>query len=249
MNKQTMQALLMRNALPNMPKVACRRMPVQDMHFRIQAPQKTGEPFKFSGYAVKWDSVNSHGEQFLRGAFADVVAAIAAGTKKVHMYYVHGWRYFWVDSRIAMRVGKWTGITEDETGLFVEGELTPGLGLSDDVAAMLAHETIDGLSIAFFPPNPIDTEELKDRIIIKRADIYEISICDEPSDRDARIFSDAEIDAIEDDAGAVDAMRSMGIPDAYATKLINRISKFKVAGSPQQQPQDDPLAFLDDMPG
>ena len=64
---------------PNMPKVQCRRMPVVADNLRfINKDEKTGI-VKISGYAVKWDSINYHGEKFIRGAFAEVCAAFAAG--------------------------------------------------------------------------------------------------------------------------------------------------------------------------
>jgi phage head maturation protease len=88
------QNLLVRDkALPNLPKVQCRRMPIGAENLRFIQDDKTGA-VKVSGYAVKWDSINFYGEKFIRGAFAEVCAAFAAGTKKVHAYYNHGWRMY-----------------------------------------------------------------------------------------------------------------------------------------------------------
>lgn len=243
------QKILMRDRqLPNMPKVSCRRMPAKDMQLRFVQPEKTGQPIKFSGYAVKWKSVNYYGEQFVRGAFADLIAAFMAGTKKVHMYYNHGWRYRdWIPEQ-ALRIGKWTLLKEDDEGLYVEGELTPGLSLANDVGAMLQHETIDGLSVAFYPAASIDTEQLADRILIKRVDVYEISPCDDPADDSARILNDDAINAVETDDDAAALLRSMGIVGGYADKLISRfkaISTSNPALANKYQQENDPLAFLD----
>lgn len=232
--------------LPNMPKVSCRRMPAKDMQLRFVQPEQAGQPVKFSGYAVKWDSVNYYGEQFVKGAFADLINAFLADTKKVHMYYNHGWRYGDWSPAFAVRVGKWVVLKEDDIGLYVEGELTPGLSLAKDVGAMLEHGTIDGLSIAFYEPSPMDVEQLEDRILIKRVDIYEISPCDDPADNQARILNDDTINAVETDDEAAALLRSMGIFGSYADKLISR---FKSLGSSNPtanpQPEPDPLAFLD----
>lgn len=241
------QKILTRNkALPDIPKVQCRRLALDQTELRFVQPSQAGGPVKISGYAVKWESVNSYGEQFVKGAFADLINAVLAGSKKVHQYYNHGWRYFWIDSRCAYRVGKWTLLQEDDVGLYVEGELTPRLSLADDVGAMLEHGTIDGLSIAFFPPAPMDVEELPDRIRIKRVDLYEISLCDEPSDNNARIISDDSIDSIESEEDAVEQLRNFNIPDAYAEKLIQRLNSLaKPATTQPTTEQADPLGFLD----
>lgn len=75
-------------------------------------------------------------------------------------------------------MGKWVKLEEDDTGLKVTGELTAGLSIAEDLKAMMAHGTVDGLSMVSCPP--MDYEEQADRIIIKRADLYEISVVDEP---------------------------------------------------------------------
>lgn len=239
------QKLLVRDkALPNLPKVQCRRMPIAVDNCRfINKDEKTGI-VKISGYAVKWDSVNYYGEKFIRGAFAEVCAAFTAGTKKVHCYYNHGWRQWFVDSRLPMRVGKITQLKEDETGLYIEIEFTPGLSIAQDVAAMVVHGTIDGFSIAFYPPNSLDMEDKGTHIEIKRADIYEISVVDEPADNAARIINDEAIDAIETQDEAEELIRSMGFPGDYAKKLMARLSGMQILDK-ESAPQKDPLAWLD----
>lgn len=242
------QNLLVRNkALPNLPKVQCRRMPITVDNCRfIDKDEKTGV-VKISGYAVKWDSINYYGEKFIRGAFAEVCAAFAAGTKKVHCYYNHGWRLYYVDSRMGMRVGKITVLKEDEEGLYLEIELTPGLAIAQDVAAMVLHGTIDGFSIAFYPPTSMDMEDKGTYIEIKRADIYEISIVDEPADSAARIISEEAIEAIQSADDAEELLRSVGLVGDYAKKLMARLSGIQQPEStpPKAEPVKDPFEFLD----
>lgn len=239
------QKLLVRNkALPNLPKVQCRRMPITVDNCRfIKKDEKTGA-VKISGYAVKWDSINYYGEKFIRGAFAEVCAAFKAGTKKVHCYYNHGWRQWFVDSRLPMRVGKITELKEDEQGLYLEIEFTPGLSIAQDVAAMVLHGTIDGFSIAFYPPNSLDMEDKGTHVEIKRADIYEISVVDEPADGAARIINDEAIDAIETEDDAEELIRSMGFYGDYAKKLMARLSGVHKP-NPEPVQTEDPFAWLD----
>ena len=239
------QNLLVRNkALPTLPKVQCRRMPIGAENLRFIQDDKTGA-VKVSGYAVKWDSINFYGEKFIRGAFAEVCAAFAAGTKKVHAYYNHGWRMYWVDSLMALRIGKYTVLKEDDIGLYLELEFTPGLYWAQQVAAMVKHETVDGFSIAFYPPNPMDIEDKGTHVEIKRADIYEISVVDEPADSAARIINDDAIDSIKTEDDAEELIRSMGFPGDYAKKLMARLSGMQ---KPHEEPvsKKDHLAWLDD---
>lgn len=239
------QNLLVRNkALPNLPKVQCRRMPIGAENLRFIQDDKTGA-VKVSGYAVKWDSINFYGEKFIRGAFAEVCATFAAGTKKVHAYYNHGWRMYWVDSLMALRIGKYTVLKEDDIGLYLELEFTPGLYWAQQVAAMVKHETVDGFSVAFYPPNPMDIEDKGTHVEIKRADIYEISVVDEPADSAARIINDDAIDSIKTENDAEELIRSMGFPGEYAKKLMARLSGMQ---KPHEEPvsKKDHLAWLDD---
>lgn len=236
---------------PNMPKVQCRRMPVVADNLRfINKDEKTGI-VKVSGYAVKWDSINYHGEKFIRGAFAEVCAAFEAGTKKIHCYYNHGWRLWYIDSSITMRIGKYTVIKEDEVGLYIELEFTPGLAIARDVAAMVQHGTVDGFSIAFFPIGDLDYDDKGTHIEIRRADIYEISVVDEPSDDSARVINDQTIEAIESEDDAEELLRSLGLAGDYSKKLIARLTdvhKPKENPPPKTEPKKDPLAFLDKIP-
>lgn len=234
-----------------MPKVHCRRMPVVADNLRfINQDEKTGT-VKISGYAVKWDSINYHGEKFIRGAFAEVCAAFKAGTKKIHAYYNHGWRLWYVDARLAMRIGKYTMIQEDDIGLYVELEFTPGLSIASDVAAMVQHETVDGFSIAFYPIGDLDYTDKGTHVEIRRADVYEISIVDEPSDDAARVINDQTIEAIESEDDAEELLRSLGLSGDYSKKLIARLSdvhKPKQDSPSKTEQKEDPLAFLDQIP-
>lgn len=199
-----------------------RLLPMNDSNIRFVQGKNPRATYQFTGYAVKWDSVNTYGEQFARGAFAELISQVKAQVKSVYMYYNHGWRDF-VDTPIRRRIGKWVRLEEDDIGLKVTGELTANLAIAEDVKAMMAHGTIDGLSICFYPVAPMDYDEQDDRIIIKRADLYEISIVDEPSDRAARIESDHSIDAIESEADATRMLSAFGMSEAQARSFIGKL--------------------------
>lgn len=128
----------------------------------------------FSGYASKWDGVDSYGDTIVKGAFADTLKV--NGLPK--MFFNHEW---------TMPIGKWTSVEEDETGLFVKGELTPEVSISEDVYAALKHGTLDGLSVGGMIKPDGYTETKNGRVISKWSNLMEISPVVFPADSAARI--------------------------------------------------------------
>ena len=224
------------------PNVQHRRAAPASIALRFTPPAQQGEPYKFEGYAVTWANVNSHGERFEKGAFADLIAS----GKRVHMYYNHAYMD-WLTGNSAKRIGKWVELVEDDTGLLVKGELTSNMSQSNDVAAMLSHGTVDGLSIAFYEPNPIDVyQDNTGARVIKRVDLYEISVVDEPSDQTARITPTAEaIDAVRSAEDANKLLVNMGLSNDDATSLLARLKEVSQRETPVNQYQSvlDALDF------
>lgn len=133
-----------------------------------------GDTGKFSGYASVFGGVDSYGDTIIKGAFESTLRA----NGKPKMFWNHDWN---------MPIGKWTVAKEDDKGLFVEGELTPGLTLSEDVKAALKHGTLDGLSIGGFLKAGDYEETEKGRIIRKWSKLMEVSPVVFPADGAARI--------------------------------------------------------------
>lgn len=126
----------------------------------------------FSGYASKFGGVDSYGDTILPGAYKK---SLKKRERPVRMRWNH-----W-----GPVIGKWLDIREDEKGLYVEGELTPGHSVAEDVYASLAHGAIDGMSIGY---RPVQTRELGDgKRELKEIDLVEISVVEEPADLGARV--------------------------------------------------------------
>ncbi len=132
-----------------------------------------GDSGTFEGYASKWGGVDAHGDTIVKGAFAETIKAT---TPK--MFFNHQWD---------MPVGKWVDVGEDNIGLFVKGELTPGLTLSSDVRAAMRHGTLDGLSVGGFLKKGDYEEKDGGRVIRKWSQLAEISPVVFPADSAARI--------------------------------------------------------------
>lgn len=132
-----------------------------------------GDTGKFSGYASVFGGVDSYGDTIIKGAFE---ATLRNGKPKMFFNHEHG-----------MPIGKWLKAKEDDHGLFVEGELTPGLGLAADVRAAMKHGTLDGLSIGGYLKAGDYEETEGGRVIRKWSNLMEVSPVVFPADRAARI--------------------------------------------------------------
>lgn len=169
-----------------------------------------GKQGLFSGYASVYGGVDSYGDTIVPGAYA---ATLIDRERPVQLRFNH-------ESGV---IGKWTRIEEDDKGLFVEGELTPGHSKAMDVYASLMHGAISGLSIGYrpvkFTPNQTGGLDLQEISLI------EISVVESPADLNAQIGniksaldevkSLKEIETILRDAG--------GFSRADATALVSRI--------------------------
>lgn len=184
----------------------------------------------FSGYASKWNGLDSYGDTILKGAFSD---SLAKTTPK--MFWNHQWD---------MPIGKWVDVREDDVGLFVQGELTKGLAQAADVHAALKHGTIDGLSIGGFIKAGDYTETPKGRVIHKWANLMEISPVVFPADGAARIDTSSvksdvmqQIDGIESVRDIESFLRDAGgLSKGAAVALVARVKEvFGVSGEPKQQ--------------
>lgn len=143
------------------------------LKFDEVALKMQGDSGTFEGYASKWDGVDSYGDTIVKGAFAETLKAA-----QPKMFWNHQWD---------MPVGKWLTVEEDSVGLFVRGELTPGLGLAADVRAAMKHGTLDGLSVGGYLKKGDYDENETGRTIRKWSNLMEISPVVFPADSAARI--------------------------------------------------------------
>lgn len=131
---------------------------------------------RFAGYASVFGGVDSYGDTILKGAYDYSLKK----NGKPKMFVQHeSW---------GLPIGKWLTAKEDDHGLFVEGEFTPGLSRAQDTYAALKHGTVDGLSIGYLLKKD-DFEELEDgKRLIKRVSLLaEVSIVTYPADSAARV--------------------------------------------------------------
>jgi uncharacterized protein len=191
-----------------------------------------GDVGKFSGYASVFGGVDSYGDTILRGAFDYTLR----NNGKPKMFYGHQWD---------IPVGKWTKATEDDHGLYVEGELTPGLSKAADVHAALKHQTLDGLSIGGFLKKG-DWEDSADggRIIRRWSSLVEVSPVVFPADGAARIdLSSVKSMDIETAIDGIETIRDFerflrdagGLSKGLTEALVSRAKTIFIPGEPGRE--------------
>lgn len=190
-----------------------------------------GENMRFSGYASVFNGVDSYGDTIIQGAYSKT---LAQREREVKMRWNH----------YGPVIGKWLRMVENEKGLYVEGELTPGHSKAIDVYASLKHGAIDGLSIGYYP---VQIEQKDDGTrLLKEINLIEISVVEEPADINARIgdiksainaaLSLKEIEALLRDAG--------GFSRGDATALVSRIKTLALGDRDAELRQKQELAAL-----
>ena len=102
-----------------------------------------GDGGRFTGYASVFGGVDSYGDTIVKGAYESTLR----NHGKPLMYLEHSWSGFASNGAGLLPIGKYISIKEDDHGLMVEGELTPGMSVSADVGAAMRHGTINGLSV------------------------------------------------------------------------------------------------------
>lgn len=203
-----------------------------------------GDVGKFSGYASKFGGVDNYGDTILPGAFKHTLET--EGMPKM----------FW-DHRWDMPIGKYTKAFEDKTGLFVEGEFTPGLPMADGVRAAMKHGTLDGLSIGGFVKKDDYEETDNGRVIHKWSWLVEVSPVTFPADSSARVDLNSVkssdellpmITAIESPREFEAFLRDVGgLSKAAAIGLVGRARQlFGEPGEPRSEADAKQMAALID---
>lgn len=132
----------------------------------------SGKPVRFEGYGSVWDRVDAYGDTVRQGAFTEALKA-----RTPMMFLQHNPRVV---------PGKWLSATEDQKGLKLTGELTPGHSDAQNLAASLKHASMNGLSIGGWTTKAEVNNEDDTRAIIA-FDLWEVSPVSMPAETEARI--------------------------------------------------------------
>ncbi|MFD0669714.1 HK97 family phage prohead protease [Ramlibacter sp. MAHUQ-53] len=191
-----------------------------------------GDTGKFAGYASVFGGVDSYGDTIVKGAFEYSLKKFG----KPKMFFNHAWD---------MPIGKWTVAKEDDHGLYVEGELTPGLALSADVRAAMTHGTLDGLSIGGLLKKGDYEETDSGRVIRRWSNLMEVSPVVFPADGAARIdLASVKSEDLEAAIAEIETVRDFerflrdagGVSKGAAIALVARAKVVFSEGEPGQTP-------------
>jgi hypothetical protein len=171
----------------------------------------------FSGYASKFGGVDSYNDTIAPGAYA---RTLKNRDRPIRMRWNH----------YGNIIGKWMSVEEDDVGLFVQGELTPGHSVAENVYASLKHGAIDGMSIGYYL-NDFDVKPDGIRVL-KDIELIEISVVEEPADLGATITDlKAAVDAVASLKELEALLRDAGgFSRAQATAIV---AKAKALGAPR----------------
>jgi HK97 family phage prohead protease len=180
-----------------------------------------GEGLAFSGYASKFGLVDAYGDTIQAGAYKNT---LKNRERPIRLRWNH----------YGDVIGKWLKVVEDQKGLYVEGELTPGHSKAQDVYALLKHGAIDGLSIGYRVKAYEQTDE--DTRLLKEIELVEISVVEEPADLGATVESvKSDIEQCESLKDFETILRDAGrFSKGDATALVSRIKSFVLRDSEQQ---------------
>jgi HK97 family phage prohead protease len=154
------------------------------------------------GYASVFGNVDSYNDTIVKGAYS---ATIKANPRGIKMLWQHN------PEKV---IGRWHTLKEDDKGLVVEGDFTPGHSLADDAYASVKADHVDGISIGFSIP-PGGSSERSDGVrVLKKINLSEASIVTFPADSHALITGVKAIDLQFRELRSLlqDAARERGLP-------------------------------------
>ncbi|HSH41013.1 MAG TPA: HK97 family phage prohead protease [Arenicellales bacterium] len=182
---------------------------------------ETREGF-FSGYASVFGGLDAYGDTIKPGAYRKT---LRKRERPIRMR----WNHF------GPVIGKWLKLEEDDVGLFVEGELTPGHSVASNVYASMKHGAVDGMSIGY---RPVKIEDHGDGTrTLKEIELVEISVVEEPADLGARVGDVKHVTALIEQIESWKEVESLlreagGFSRTAATALVSRVKSLSL-GEPE----------------
>lgn len=154
-----------------------RQLKVRDFGLEVKASD-VADDGTFEGYGSVFGVVDTYQEIVAPGAFTDSLAEIAAKKRTVPVLWQH---------RQDQPIGVYSEITEDETGLFVKGQLLiAAVGQAAEAHALMKAGAVTGLSIGYWIRESSFDEKTGIRTLTK-LDLVEVSLVTFPANDDARV--------------------------------------------------------------
>lgn len=154
---------------------------------------ETGEVGRLKGYASRFGEADQAGDVVVRGAFKASLERLAAAGRSVKFLWQHD---------PARPIGVWNQMAENETGLWVAGEVLTELRLGREAAVLMKAGAIDGLSIGYRVVRAEPSRETGGRRLIE-VDLWEVSLVTFPLLPTARAQAEDRVKPTDDIAAAL----------------------------------------------
>lgn len=184
-------------------------MTIRRLHpFKIKS---VGESGTFAGYASIFGNIDSYRDIVMPGAFTNTLQQ----NSRIKMLWQH---------RADMPIGGYTLAKEDETGLYVEGQINLDVEKGREAYALLKSGDVDGLSIGYRTVR----EEFNNNTLVNsliEVDLREISVVTFPANDLSVVASVKSADEISTLSDVEDFMRGRGLSHKEAKAVIALVKK------------------------
>jgi len=144
------------------------------------------------GYASVFGTVDQGGDVVEPGAYQASLDRLASSGRRVKMLWQHD---------PTQPIGVWDEVREDGRGLYVKGQLLPGVEKAREAAELLAAGAIDGLSIGYRTVRA--TKDEKGQRHLAELELWEVSLVTFPMLADARVAGRVAAKQAEEESAAV----------------------------------------------
>lgn len=159
---------------------------------------ETGERGRIKGYASRFGEPDQSGDVVLPGAFTASLDRLRKSGRTVKLLWQHD---------PAQPIGVWSKVLENETGLWVSGEVLTDLVRGREAAILMKAGAIDGLSIGYRVVRAEPNRDTGGRLL-HEIDLWEVSLVTFPMLPTARAHqetSPADLPPADDIATALAA--------------------------------------------
>jgi HK97 family phage prohead protease len=154
-----------------------RTLKVRDFALAVKA-ESVADDGTFDGYGSVFGVVDTYQEVVAPGAFTESLAELAGKNRTVPVLWQH---------RQDQPIGVYSELREDDTGLFVKGQLLIGeVTQAKEAHALMKAGAVTGLSIGYWVRESSFDEKTGIRTLTK-LDLVEVSLVTFPANDDARV--------------------------------------------------------------
>ena len=185
------------------------------------------EEGSFEGYLSIFGSVDSYGDTVIKGAYEETLM----NRKRMPPMLLN-------HDQFSVPIGIWQEMKEDDTGLRVKGQLTPGNSQAEQVYAAMKHGAMTGMSIGYRPTKYEENDH--GGLDLIKIELREGSVVTMPAEDDARIDVvkfEEEFSSIESVKDFEYALRDAGLSRKLAKSMVSQFKDvcLRDAGDLQQK--------------